>query len=224
VIKALENLSESALANLFDYLEAEPNLIILRYAIVPVGVIIAVVNDPLSLGRVYLELVRCKIEYFFEFLYLRDLGLSQELTVALGGLCGCNRVLDAAVPGLAHVLDSELLPLGCLGYDLTLLLGRSLLTAISSGLVTVLLVTFITWLLGQGRLGRGRRRLLLWHRSIRGLVRVLQGEVPPTLSCPTGCLGVLLLLLLLDLLGIIGRYLILRNTCVYNIRCHLLLI
>ena len=88
MIEALEDLSESALANLFDYLEAEPNLIILRYAIVPVGVIIAVVNDPLSLGRVYLELVRCKIEYFFEFLDLRDLGLSQELTVGLGGLCG----------------------------------------------------------------------------------------------------------------------------------------
>ncbi len=86
VIEALEDLAESTLADLFNDLKSESNLIILRYPVVAVAVIVSVVNDPLSLGRVDLVLVLSEVEYLLELLNLLDLSLSQELWINLGGL------------------------------------------------------------------------------------------------------------------------------------------
>ena len=57
MVIALENLSESAFTNLFDDLEAESDLIVLGNAVIAVAVIVAVVDYPLGLGRMDLELV-----------------------------------------------------------------------------------------------------------------------------------------------------------------------
>ena len=58
MVEAFEYLSECALSDLFDDLEAESDLIVLGYAVIAVAVVVPVVDDPLGLGRVYLELVR----------------------------------------------------------------------------------------------------------------------------------------------------------------------
>lgn len=74
VVETFQDLTESALANLLNDLKSEAYLVILRDPVVAVSVIVAVVNDPLGLGGVDLVLVRGKVEYFFEFLNLGDLG------------------------------------------------------------------------------------------------------------------------------------------------------
>lgn len=74
VVETFEDLAEGALANLLDNLEPEANLVILRDPVVAVSVIVAVVNDPLGLGRVDLVLVGGEVEYFLEFLNLGGLG------------------------------------------------------------------------------------------------------------------------------------------------------
>ena len=73
MIETFQNLPKSSLADLFDYLEPKSYLVILRYPIVPISIIIAIVNNSLSFSRVYLVLIGGKIEYFFKFLYLGDL-------------------------------------------------------------------------------------------------------------------------------------------------------
>lgn len=122
VVETLEDLSESALPDLFYDLEPEANLIILRYPVVAISIIISVINDSLSLSRVYLVLIRGKIEYLLELEYLRGLGLREELRVALGSLRRTYGVLDPVISGLTHVLHRQLLPLRGLGYNLTVLL------------------------------------------------------------------------------------------------------
>lgn len=58
VVETFQDLTESALADLFDDLEPEAYLVILRYPVVAVSIIVAVVNDPLGLGGVDLVLIR----------------------------------------------------------------------------------------------------------------------------------------------------------------------
>lgn len=68
MIETFKDLTESALADLLNNLEPEAYLVILRYPVVTVSVIVAIVNDSLGLTWVDLVLIRGKIEYFFEFL------------------------------------------------------------------------------------------------------------------------------------------------------------
>lgn len=74
MVETFQDLTESALADLLNYLEPEADLVILRYPVVAVSVIVAVVNDSLGLGGVDLVLIRGKVEYFFKFLNFGDLG------------------------------------------------------------------------------------------------------------------------------------------------------
>jgi hypothetical protein len=74
VVETFQDLTESALADLLYDLEPEAYLVILRYPVVAVSIIVAVVNDPFGLGGVDLVLIRGKVEYFFEFLNFGDLG------------------------------------------------------------------------------------------------------------------------------------------------------
>ena len=68
MIETFKDLTESALADLLNNLEPEAYLVILRYPVVTVSVIVAIVNDSLGLTWVDLVLIRGKIEYFLEFL------------------------------------------------------------------------------------------------------------------------------------------------------------
>ena len=49
MVEAFEYLSECALSDLFDDLEAESDLIVLGYAVIAVAVVVPVVDDPLGL-------------------------------------------------------------------------------------------------------------------------------------------------------------------------------
>ena len=85
--------------------------------------------------------------------------------------------------------------------------------------MAVLLILIVAWLGG-----RGRGLLLVGDCPGGGLVRVLQGEVPPSLPAARPCH---IMLLNLSLLGIICRYLILGDTSMNNLSniCgHLLLL
>jgi hypothetical protein len=73
VVETFQDLTESALADLLNDLESEAYLIILRYPVVAVSVIVAVVNNSFGLGGVDLVLIRGKVEYFFKFLNFGDL-------------------------------------------------------------------------------------------------------------------------------------------------------
>ena len=133
VVETFQDLSEGALANLFNYLESKAYLVILGDSIIAVGIIVAIVDDSFGLGWVDLVFIRGEIEYFFKFLDLGGLSLGQKLGIGFLGLRGCDRVLNTVLTGLAHILDSQLLALGGLRNNLTMFLlrGGGLLTAIS---------------------------------------------------------------------------------------------
>jgi hypothetical protein len=57
VIETFQDLTECTLADLFNNLEAEPYLVILRDPIVTIGIIVAVINDPLSLCGMNFEFI-----------------------------------------------------------------------------------------------------------------------------------------------------------------------
>lgn len=57
MVKALEDLSKCTLANLLNDLEAEADLVVLGDTVVAVAIIIAIINYPLGLGRMYLEFI-----------------------------------------------------------------------------------------------------------------------------------------------------------------------
>lgn len=71
VVETFQDLAKSALPNLLNNLESEANLVVLGDPIVSVGVIIAVVDDSLGLGRVDLVLVRGQV---VDLLKLLDFG------------------------------------------------------------------------------------------------------------------------------------------------------
>lgn len=88
MVHALEYLTERALSDLLDYLEAEPYMVILTDAVVPVGIVVPVVNDSLGLGRMNFMLVTRQIVDLLELCNFLLLQVGQELTVVFNSLCG----------------------------------------------------------------------------------------------------------------------------------------
>jgi hypothetical protein len=70
VVEAFQDLAEGTLAYLFYDLESETYLVIFRNPVVTICIIVAVINYSFSFGRMNLEFIGGKIEYFFKFLYL----------------------------------------------------------------------------------------------------------------------------------------------------------
>ena len=134
MVETFQDLTEGTLAYLFYDLETETYLVILRNPIVAISIIVAVIDYSFSFSGMNLEFIGGKIKYFFKFLYLGDLGLSQELWVVFGGLGRAYWILNPAISSLTHILNGQLFPLRSLRDYLTLFLlgGCLFLTAISS--------------------------------------------------------------------------------------------
>ena len=70
MIIALEDLSEGTFTNLFDDLEAEADLIVLRNAIVAVAIIIAVIYYPFGFCGMDFKFIRSQVVHLFKLLDL----------------------------------------------------------------------------------------------------------------------------------------------------------
>ena len=228
VVVALEDLSKCAFSDLFDDLETEANLVVLWNAIITVTVIIAVIHNSLCFSWMNFEFIRSQVVYFFEFLNLSHLWLSQKLSTILYRLSRGQWIFDTSVANLAYFLNSELFSFGSfrdnlalLLYDCTSFWARGWSTVLLlTGLVLILLLTRRRCLLNR-LLNLLLLELLLWDCPVNCLIRICQSEVPSPLTPRAGSGYTLLNHLIL---WVIRSDVVLRNTSMhYLLRQSILL-
>lgn len=115
VVQALDDLSKGTLADDLNQLEPEGYVVSFLYTIIAFLVVEAIVDKPLHIARLNLELVLAKVVELVVLIDLCGLELGEVLLLYLFGfgLCGLNGKVDVQV---RSVIDRQLISFGGFGY------------------------------------------------------------------------------------------------------------